>query len=772
MKQSGIGGSVKRLEDETFLLGQGNFIGDIDLPLQSYGYILRSSHPHAELLSIDISKALKSDGVLLVLTGDDVRGDKLGGIPCAQLQGDGGRLKGYRTHQPILAIDKVRFVGEGIALIVAESLEQAKDAAELIEISYEVKPFVTVLDQAINSDTPLVWPEAKNNVGFQMAMGDAEAVSLAMESAYHVQELSVRNNRLSAVAMEPRATLGDYSLGRFTLHTSCQKPHVARQLLASAIFQKPEEEFRVICPNVGGGFGLKGTLYPEDALVLWAAKKLGRPVKWVGERQESFVSDTHARDQIADAKMAFDKDGNILALEVDIITNLGSYLSISALVPTARCVMNLSHVYDIPVISVLARSVFTHTAPLGPYRGAGLPEAVNLVERLIDFSAHACDKDAVQLRRQNLIRNSNLPYQTALQYQYDSGDFATVLDKVLQAADWQDFSLRKVETEKRGRLRGFGLGFYIEAITPFNERMEIRLKGNGEVLILAGTFSYGQGHATVYAQMVAEWLGVALDKIHLVQGDTDRVSMGRGSFGSRSITMGGSALKNAVDIVIEKGIKIAAQVLEATEQDILFSNGLFKVTGTDRSIDLISVAQKSFAPLGLPSGTGIGLEGTGYFDGPFNFPNGCHVCEVEVDPSTGLIELKKYMAIDDVGTVVNPLLARGQIHGGIAQGVGQALQENMIYDNSTGQLVSGSLMDYSVPRAKDLPDFQVDFHEVPTETNPLGVKGAGENGCLPAPPAILNAILDALAPLGVRDIDMPATPEKVWRAIRRSSSRK
>jgi carbon-monoxide dehydrogenase large subunit len=770
MNQFGIGQSLTRIEDERFLTGKGNYVADINLPGQTYAHILRSPHPHARILSIDTSNALKVEGVLEVLTGQNVVADGLGGIPCSQLSGDGGMMNGVRTHQPILAINEVRFVGEGIAMVIAETVDQAKSAIELIEVDYAALSFITEIEQAIEPGALLVWEQAAENVCFKMELGDADAVALAMEKADHIHKVSVRNNRIAACPLEPRATLGDYKQGRFNLHSTCQKPHVLRQLLSGAIFHQPEEKFRITCPDVGGGFGLKGTVYPEDALVLWAAKKVERPVKWVAERYEAFISDTHARDQIAVGSLALDAGGNILALDVSVTANLGAYLSISALVPTARCAMNLSNVYAIPAIHVVARSVFTHTTPLGPYRGAGLPEAVYLLERLMDVTARKTGRDVIDFRRQNLIKPSDMPYQTALPYLYDSGDFETILNISAQNAQLPGFAERRALSEKYGKLRGIGIGLYIGAITPFNERMEIRINANCDVTVLAGTFSYGQGHATIYAQMVSEWLGTPPEKVHLVQGDTDRVSQGRGSFGSRSITMGGAALKQAADIIIEKAQRIAAQMLESAEADIEFVDGVFKVSGTDRSVHLHDVAHRAFAPLGLPSGSGIGLEGTGYFDGPFNFPNGSHICEVEVDPVTGKVDVKNYIAVDDIGTVVNPLLAAGQIHGGIAQGLGQALQENMVFDKKTGQILSGSLMDYQLPRAADMPYFQVEFHEAPTETNPLGVKGAGENGCLPSPPALINAILDALSPLGVTDLEMPVTSEHIWQAIQAAAN--
>jgi len=765
MSEFGIGKPVRRVEDVAFLTGNGNYVDDISLPAQSHAYILRSPHPHAEIRSILLEEAAGSPGVLAVLTGDDVATDGLGGIPCTQLTSGGGWLPGNNTFQPLLAQGRVRFVGEGVAMVIAETRDQAMDAAALIEIDYAPLAFVTDAREAAGADAPQVWEDAGENICFQMNVGDKDAVDEAMAKAHSVHTISAYSNRIAACPLEPRVTLGDYRNGRYELHTTCQKPHTVRQLLAGAVFHTSEEDLHVICPDVGGGFGLKGTVYVEDALVIWAARKLGRPVKWIASREEGLLADTHARDQRNDGEIALDDVGNIIALRVNMTTNVGAYLSISALVPTARSVMNMSNVYAIPAIHVAAKSVFTHTTPLGPYRGAGLPEAVYVVERLMDVAARERGVDPAELRRRNFIQPDAMPYKTPLQYVYDSGEFESVLDQCLAAAGRNGFEARRAEAATRGKLRGLGLGFYIEAITAFSERMEIRVNGNGDVTILAGTFSYGQGHATVYAQMVHDWLGVPLEQVRLVQGDTDRVSMGRGSFGSRSITMGGSALRLAADKIVEKGKMLAAHMLEAAETDIEFAGGQFTVHGTDKSVSLSEVARKSFAHVGLPLGSGIGLEGAGYYDGPFNFPNGCHACEVEIDPETGQVSVENFVSVDDAGVVINPLLTEGQIHGAIAQGLGQALMENIAIDPATGQNLSGSLMDYALPRAGDLPDFNTKFRPAATQSNPIGVKGAGENGCVGAPPALVNAVLDALSLVEVKGLEMPLTGEAIWRAI-------
>ncbi|MBT7233179.1 MAG: xanthine dehydrogenase family protein molybdopterin-binding subunit [Rhodospirillaceae bacterium] len=769
--ETGIGTSVNRLEDARFLTGQGRFVGDITLPDQVHAYVVGAPHPSAEIISIDVGAAAAASGVLLVATGKDTEADGLSGIPCTQLQGDGGWLPGFRTHQPVLANQLVRHVGDRVALVVAESLDAAKSAAELIQIDYAPLPHVLSAKEAMAEGAPEVWPGATGNLGFSTQMGDEGAVATGLAGAHHVQRISVQNQRVSAVPLELRATIGDASGGRLTLYSTCQKPHTLRQVLAAAVFQRPETDFHIICPDVGGGFGQRGTVYPEDALVLWASEKLGRPVKWVGERSDNLTADAHARDQTDEGEMAFDEDGRITALEMTLTTNLGAYQTISAMVSSLRAAVNMSNVYAIPAIHVTVRTAFTHTAPLGPYRGAGLPEAVHFIERMMDDAAVALSLDAAELRRRNLIPADAMPYQTPLQYTYDSGDFEVLLEAACGAADYDGFKARRANAESRGRLRGLGMGFYILAITAFSERMEMRLDASGRVTVLAGTFSYGQGHETVYAQMVSDWLGVPLDHVMVVQGDTDRVAFGRGSFGSRSMSMGGSALKMAADDVIEKGKKIAGHLLEAPASDVDFEDGEFRVAGTDRAIALGAVAAAAYQPIGLPPGSGAGLEASAVFEGPFNFPNGCHLAEVEIDPETGAVEIAAYTAFDDVGVAVNPKLVAGQIHGGVAQGIGQALLEAVTYDGESGQMLSGSLMDYALPRAADIPAMELGLAPSLSQANPLGIKGAGENGCLAAPPAVINAILDALRPLGVTDIPMPATAETVWQAMQKAAAK-
>ncbi len=762
----GIGQPVRRREDRRFVTGAGTFAADVTLPQQAYAHLLLSPHAHAAIAAIDTSAAEAAPGVLAVLTGEDIKRDELGGIPCTQLAGTGGAVKAADIRQPLLAVDRVRHVGDRVALVVAETLDQAKDAAALIEVSYDPLPAVTDVDAATMPSAPQLWDNVDNNIAFQGAFGDAAAVDAAFKSAHRITKLDTHNTRVSALPLEPRAALAEVRNGRATLYSCGQKPHTVRQVLANFVFHEPEADFHVVCPDVGGGFGLKGTVYPEDGLVVWAARRVGRPVKWVEDRSEALLTDIQARDQHTAGELALDADGRILALRAMTATNLGAYMSISALVSTLRGLFNLSNVYAIPAIHVSAKAVFTNTTTTGPYRGAGVPETVYLMERLMDQAARETSLDPGEIRRRNLISSSALPYATALQYTYDSGDFSRVLERARDAADMNGFAARRAESEARGKLRGIGIGSYIIAITAHSERMDIRVDARGNATVLAGTFSYGQGHETVYAQMVSDWLGLPLDSIRFAQGDTDRVPFGRGSYGSRSMSMGGGALRLAADEVIDKGKRIAAHMMEASVQDIAFEDGTFSVTGTDRSRSFAEVAATSFAPLGLPPSSAIGLDGTGYFDGPFNFPNGCHICEIEIDPDTGKLDILRYLSVDDVGRVINPLLTQGQIRGGIAQGLGQAFMEKISIDPATGQNLSGSLLDYAVPRATDLPVFSGELIEIPTATNPIGVKGAGENGIIPSTPALINAVLDALAPLGVTEFELPATPERVWRAIR------
>jgi carbon-monoxide dehydrogenase large subunit len=609
-------------------------------------------------------------------------------------------------------------------------------------------------------------------------MGNKDATDQAFAKAKHTVSVKLYNNRITANAMEPRACIGDFANDAFTLYTSSQNPHGVRSILCGAVFRMPEIQLRVVAPDVGGGFGMKGDIYPEDGLVLWASRRLGRPVKWVGTRTESLLTDNHGRDQLISAEMALDENGKILGIRAQALHAVGAYVTNAGVVPVLCALRNIPNVYVVPAMLVASKATFTHTTPLGPYRGAGRPEASYLIERLMDEAAKKVGIDPVEIRRRNYIPPSAMPYKTtanwtvgaAVGWTYDSGDFAKLTDRALEISDWNGFASRKNASEKKGRLRGRSLIYYLEDSGVFNERMELRFDPSGMVTIVAGTHSHGQGHATTYAQMVSEWLGVPFESIRLVQGDTDAVSFGRGTYASRSTMLGGSALKGAADAIIEKARHMAAHLLEAGASDIKFAEGKFQIAGTDRSVALTDVAKAFFRPVGLPPQFGVGLDASGSSSVPPTFPNGCHVCELEVDPETGEVAIDRYAVVDDVGRVINPMICHGQIEGALAQGIGQALMENVVFDQESGQMLTASFMDYAMPRASDLPlHYEMDFVDVPAKTNPLGVKGVGEAGCVGAPPAVMNALLDALAPLKVKELDMPATPRRVWEAIRKAA---
>ena len=766
MNKFGIGQSVPRVEDPRLLKGQGRFVDDITLPGQSYAYVLRSPHAHARIRAIDARAAREMPGVLAVLTGADAAADGLGGFVTMGLHA--AIRDAFSTTHAILVKDTVRHVGDRVALVVAETPDRARDAAESIAVDYEVLPAVSELARARENDAPLVWPGAAGNRAFRAEMGRKDAVEAALAKAKHVARATIAHNRLSANAMEPRVALGAYDpiLGRTTIYTSSQAPHRLKQALAADVLRVRESELRVVCPDVGGGFGMKSQNYPEDALVAWASRRVGRPVKWTADRAESMLSDTHARDRIDAGEMAFDADGRILAIRVHVDASVGAYLSSSGGVTPIQTMRLLSSVYVIPAIYGSATAYFTNTNPIAVYRGAGRPEAMALIERLIEEGAKAMRIEAAELRRRNFVAPSAMPYQTHSDLNYDSGEFAAILDKALAKIDRAGFAARRAESAKNGKLRGFGIGQYIELSGQMNERMGLRVEADGSVVVYAGTFSHGQGHETVWPQVISDWLGVPFERIRVVQGDTDRVASGRGTFGARSMVCGGGALRIAADEVIEKGKRFAAHMLEAAAQDIEFADGAFRVAGTDRTLPLAAVARASYAPAGPLAAIGMGLEGVGVYDPVPSCPNGCHACEVEIDRATGEVRIVRYVAVDDVGVALNPMLVDGQVHGGVAQGAGQVLMEHVIYDPATGQLLAGSFMDYAMPRADDLPNIEVALHEVPAKTNPLGVKGVGEAGTVGALPALMNAILDALAPVGVTDIAMPVTPERVWRAMK------
>jgi carbon-monoxide dehydrogenase large subunit len=768
VSEFGIGKRVHRVEDRRFLTGAGRYVGDIDLPRQVWGVVVWSPHAHARILRIDKARAEAAPGVLCVLTGADAAADGLGGLTPFTLPEDAGGPKAYRTEWLPLARDRVRCVGDRVAFVVAETLEAARDAAELVEVAYEPLPAVAGVEDAAADGAARVWDDCPGNVCFTLASGDKAAAEAAFAKAACVVALTLRSQRVSPNPLEPRAAIGDYRAAdeEYTLYTGSQNPHGVRSMLAQAVFHVPETKLRVISPDVGGGFGMKANAYPEDALVLWASRRCGRPVKWVASRTESLAADNHGREQVAQARMALDAEGKVLAVGVEALHGLGAYIQSAAASPVITAVRMMPSVYDIGTLQLVSKAVFTHASPMGVYRGAGRPEANYIIERLLDRAAADLRIDPVELRRRNLVRAQAMPHRTATGSVYDSGDFAAVLEKALALADWAGFPARRAASEAVGKRRGRAVGCYIERGGVTNDRMELRFDPTGAVTILAGTHSHGQGHATTYAQMVADWLGVPFDSIRFLQGDTAAVGFGRGTYAARSSLLGGCALRLAADSIIEKARAMAAHLLEAAPADVQFEDGTFSIAGTDRSLTMPEVAKAFYRPAGLPRQFGLGLDASGSWAAePPNYPNGCHVCEVEVDPETGAVRLDRYAAIDDVGIIVNPMICEGQVHGGLAQGIGQALMEAVVYDRASGQLLSGSFMDYAMPRADDLPDFAVDFHLTRATTNPLGIKGVGETGTVATPATIANAVLDAL---GLVDIETPLTAERVWRALRQA----
>src|SRR5271165_2165226 len=765
----GIGQPVTRKEDPRFLTGRGRYVADIDLVRQAQAVFVFSPHAHARIRSVDKAAAERLPGVFAVFTGADWAADSLGTLDPEVMAEDMGGPKGYRTKRPPLAIDRVRYVGERVAVVIAASEALARDAAELVSVDYEVLPVVVDAEAAVRADALLLHDGAANNTSFTVRMGNADAADAAFARAYHVTRLSLYNNRVTAVTMEPRGCISDYDPGtrRYTLYSSTQNVHGVRQILAHQILHVPESRIRVVARDVGGGFGMKGNVYPEEAIIVWVARRTGRPVKWIPSRSEALLGDAQGRDQNVSAELGLDADGKFLALRWTGSHNVGAYIEGAGAIPILFSLKLASTVYDIPSVAVTSSLVFTNTAPTVPYRGAGRPEAVYIMERLVDQAAREMRIDTAELRRKNFIRADTFPYQTRTGWTYDTGNYPAAMAKCQALADWDGYAARRPLSEAAGKYRGRSITYYVDNTGVFNERMELRFDPSGELTILAGTLSHGQGHETTYAQMVADWLGVPEGKIHLAQADTDEVAIGRGTYASRSMMIGGSALRAAADEVIERGKRLAAHFMEADTADIAFADGAFTIAGTDRSMPILQVAQMSFIPVGLPSELGVGLQGAGAFspDVP-TFPNGCHICEVEIDPETGEVALDHYTVVDDIGTVINPLLAKGQIQGGVAQGAGQALSEDIVYDRDSGQLLTGSLLDYGIPRADDLPAITVDFSPVPSNSNPLGVKGVGEGGTVAATPTVINAILDALAPLGVTDVAMPAIPERIWRAIR------
>ena len=764
----GIGTSPRRVEDRRFLTGVGRYVDDLILPRQAYGVVVHSPYAAARIVSINTERALLAEGVLCVLTGADAKADGLGAIEPHLRPEHIGADPGFCVGRHLLVVDHVRCVGDRVAFIVAETEEQARDAADLLKVEYEETAPVASLHAAAAPGAPLVWDQAPGNVAFEIKYGDEAKTKAAFAGARHVVELRLNNNRVSANPIEPRAANGQYDTSdeTYTLHCTSQNPHGVRSQLAH-VFDIADRMIRVIAPDVGGGFGMKADPHPEDGLVLWAARRCGRPVKWAATRSESLLGDNHGRDQIVDGSIALDENGHILAIRARAIHGIGAYLVSAAVAPVNIGMRLIPNVYDVPVVDVVTRAIYSHTTPVGVYRGAGRPEATYLIERLIDRAADVTGIDRIELRRRNLIPSSAMPYRTATGLVYDTGEFRELMDECLQLADWEGYASRRERSKQRGKLRGRAAVCYIEQGGVFNDRMELRFDPSGGVLIVSGTLSHGQGHATVYAQIVSEWLGIPLNKIQLLQGDTHKVPLGRGTYAARSSLVASTALRSAADQVIERCRKMAAHMLEADAGDITFDRGRFLVAGTDRALMLPDVVKGFYQSTHLAAEFGVGLDVAGYHSSDdHNFPNGCHVCEVEIDAETGMLEIAAYTCVDDIGNAINPMICEGQLHGGIAQGIGQATLEHILYDPS-GQLLSGSFQDYAMPRAKNMPSFVQKFRNVPSTGNPLGLKGIGEAGTIAPPPAIVNAALDALKDYDVTSLEMPLTASRISDVLRK-----
>ena len=782
MSERGIGAALKRREDVRFLTGRGTYTDDLNRPRQAHVCFLRSPVAHATINGVDTSAAEAAPGVLRVFTGADIDAAGLGGLPCGwQVMDRHGEPMREPKH-PILASGKARHVGDPIVAVVAESLNEARDAAEKIDVDLEELGAVVDMESALSGGN-LVHDDAPGNLCYDWTFGDEEATSAAFQGAAHVTRLQFCNNRLVPNAMEPRAGIAEYDpgTGDYTLYTTSQNPHVIRLLMGAFVLSIPEHKLRVIAPDVGGGFGSKIYHYAEEAFLTWASKEVGRPLKWTADRSEAFVSDAHGRDHVTNAELALDSDGKFLGLRVDTMANMGSYLSTFApAIPTYLHATLLAGQYATPAIHCRIRAVFTNTVPVDAYRGAGRPEATYVVERLVETAARETGIERAELRRRNLIQPDQFPYQTPVALQYDTGDFEAVLDRALEISDYAGFAGRKAASEAKGKLRGVGMASYIEAcgIAPsavagalgaragLYEAATVRVNPTGSISVLTGSHSHGQGHETAFAQIVAEYLGVDPDAVEVVHGDTGRIPFGMGTYGSRSAAVGGSAIVRAAEKIVDKAKKIAAHLMEASEADVVFENGVFKVAGTDKSTAFGEVALAAYVPHNYPIETvEPGLEETAFYDPKnFTFPAGTYVCEVEVDPDTGSVSIDRFAAADDFGVLINPMIVEGQVHGGLVQGIGQALVENCVYDEA-GQLITASYMDYAMPRADDVPSFTLDTCETACTHNPLGVKGCGEAGAIGAPAAVMNAVHDALASRGVTHLEMPASPGRVWSAL-------
>ena len=781
MSATGIGAAVRRKEDHRFITGKGHYTDDINRPGQAYAYFVRSPHAHATIKSIDAKAASRMPGVLAVLTGTELAADKIGSLICGWMihSKDGSPMK--MAPHPALANGKVCHVGDPVAVVIAETLPQARDAAEKVKVDYGVLPAVIDPAQAQRQGAPQIHEIAPNNTIYQWHLGDPKGVEAAFKSAAHVTKLDIINNRLIPNAIEPRAALAEYDAGTetFTLWNTSQNPHVARLVISAFIGMAPEHRLRVIAPDVGGGFGSKIFIYPEEVVSLWAARRVGRPVKWVADRSEAFLVDAHGRDHVTHAELALDAAGKVLGLRVKTIANLGAYMQVfSSAVPTYLYATLLSGQYAIPQIYCEVDAVYTNTNSVDAYRGAGRPEATFVVERLMEVAARELGLDPADLRRKNLVKT--FPHQTPVIFAYDAGDYEASLKKALELADYKGFAKRKREAARNGKLRGIGFSTYIEAcgLAPSQavgslgggvgqwESCEVRVNPTGSIEVLVGSHAHGQGHETTFAQVVSDRLGVPIESVSIVHGDTDKVQFGMGTYGSRTGAVGMSALVKALDKIEAKAKKVATYLLEAAESDIEFKDGQFSVAGTDKSVPWAGVALNAYVAHKFP-GQELepGLKETAFYDPTnFTFPAGCHICEVEVDPETGRTEIVAWTAVDDFGTVINPMIVEGQIHGGVAQGIGQALCEAAVYDKD-GQLVTGSLMDYCLPRADHLPALKVGTTMTKCPSNPLGIKGCGEAGAIASPAAVINAITDAI---GTEALTMPATPLTVWKALQKS----
>ena len=782
-----IGESLRRKEDYRFLTGAGQYTDDIVLANMAQCFFVRSPHAHAKIRSIDKKAALAAPGVIGILDGQDVAADKINGLPCGWLitSTNGEPMK--EPPHPILALEKVRYVGDHVAMVVAETYEQARNAAELVVVDYEPLAAVVDVRDAQAPGAPVIHDIASNNQCYKWAIGDKAAVDQTFANAAHVTKIDLVNNRLAPNPMEPRAAIGHYNRAGddYTLYVSNQNPHVERLLMTAFVMGLPEHKVRVIAPDVGGGFGAKIYLYAEDVCLTWASKKLNRPIKWNCDRSEAFLSDAHGRDHVTHAELAMDQDGKFLGFRVHTDANLGAYLStFSTAVPTILYATLLAGQYKTPQVYVEVDSWFTNTAPVDAYRGAGRPEATYLLERIVSRAAWEMGLSQDEIRRRNFI--TEFPYQTPVALQYDTGDFHACLKQANELADVAGLEQRKAQSKAKGLLRGLGYSSYIEAcgLAPSNvagalgaraglfECGEVRVHPTGSVTVFTGSHSHGQGHETTFAQVVAARLGLSPEQVDIVHGDTGRVPFGMGTYGSRSISVGGAAIMRALDKIEAKAKKIAAHLMEASDADVDFVGGEFKVKGTDKMVTFGQVALTAYVPHNYPlDKLEPGLNETAFYDPTnFTFPAGTYICEVEVDPATGQVRVDRFTAVDDFGTIINPMIVEGQVHGGLVQGIGQALMEHCMYDRETGQLLTGSFMDYAMPRADDFPTFTIGHVCTPCTTNPLGTKGCGEAGAIGSPPAVMNAVLDALAPLGVKDLDMPASPNRVWTAIQQAKA--